>query len=190
MFRKCVLYSLQIFCFSAGYFNSLIPYGLWVILEDLGNNLSTNHNCCHVQSEALFLTAGFLMPQICQLRLYCYRIWGWTVSNWLLERKKDPKKIDLQCPHCWRSFLCVYQLVPVGYNGPVESGGVVEWLQAALHSALLFCPVLCFSRLICSFCTRNWPSFCLNVSILVLIPQLCCSTGFITPLRDTSFERE
>lgn len=103
----------------------------------------------------------------------------------LLEREKDAKKVDLLCPHCWRSFLCVYQLVAIGYNGPVESGGVVERLQATLHSALLFCPVLCFSRLICFLCTRNWPSFCLNVSILlVLIPWLCCSAGFITLLSE------
>lgn len=188
--RKCVLHSLQIFCFSAGYFNSFIPCGLWVILEDLGNNLSTNHNCCHVQSQAL-LTAGFLMPQICQLRLYCYQHLGLDCApsyacSCLLEREKDAKKLGSLCPHCWRSFLCVYQLVAIGYNGPVESGGVVQRLQATLQSALLFLSSFVFFQgSFVPFAPEIDLHFYLNVSILlVLIPQLCCSTGFITHLSE------
>lgn len=76
----CVLHSLHVFCLSTWCFNSLIPHGLWLILEDLAQNLlSTNHQlrfaamCTH-KHFSLFL--GFLMPQICQLRVHCYSLLG------------------------------------------------------------------------------------------------------------------
>lgn len=110
--HECVLNSLHVFCFSAWYFNCLIPHGLWVILEDLANNLlSTNHKlgfaamCSH---KHLSLLLGFLMPQIHQLRLYCYQLLGLDFQVlsihgyacvWHLQKEKDPKKMGLLCPH-------------------------------------------------------------------------------------------
>lgn len=78
---KClasVLHSLHVFCLSTWCFNSVIPHGLWLILEDLAQNLlSTNHQLrcaamCSHKHFSLFL--GFLMPQICQLRVYWYQL--------------------------------------------------------------------------------------------------------------------
>lgn len=110
MLHECVLHSLHVFCFSAWYFNSLIPRGLWVILEDLANNLlSANHKlgfAAMCSYKHLSLVLGFLMPQVCQPRLYCYQLLGLDCQAlsvrsyacvWHLGREKDPKKMGLLC---------------------------------------------------------------------------------------------
>lgn len=139
--HECVLNSLHVFCFSAWYFNCLIPHGLWVILEDLANNLlSTNHKlgfaamCSH---KHLSLLLGFLMPQITSVKTVLLPASRAGLSgaqhSWLClclasSKGKGPQKDGSAVPTLdhfnflgtWRSFLCVYvgQLIPNGWIGP------------------------------------------------------------------------